>query len=45
VAEDLSEEEKKTELLPILVQEIYVLSKQGKLDEASKLCESLPLEE
>ncbi|KAK4541341.1 hypothetical protein LTR36_008099 [Oleoguttula mirabilis] len=39
--EDLSEEEKKAELLPITVQQIYVLSRQGRIEEAGKLARSI----
>lgn len=34
--EDLSEEEKKAELLPIVVQQLYVFSKLGKVQEAEE---------
>ena len=39
--EDLSEEDKKTELLPITVQQVYVLAKLDKLEEAEKLAQSI----
>lgn len=41
--EDISEEDKKSELAPIIVQQIYVLSRQGKDEEAKKLCESVDI--
>jgi signal recognition particle subunit SRP72 len=44
-ADDLSEEAQKEELLPIMVQQVYVLARQGKTEEAKKLCQSLPLAE
>ncbi|KAB8616618.1 hypothetical protein FH972_025954 [Carpinus fangiana] len=40
-ATDLDEAEKKAELLPITVQQIYVLSRLGKLGEAEKLSDSI----
>ncbi|KAI4158818.1 MAG: hypothetical protein LQ342_007115 [Letrouitia transgressa] len=43
--EDLSEEEKAKELLPIGIQQAYVLSKLGKIDEAQKLISSISLQE
>lgn len=43
--EDLSEEERKVELLPIIVQQAYVYTKLGKLDEAASLQNSLTLAE
>ena len=39
--EDLSEEEKQTELVPITVQQVYVLSKLGKLEEAEQLAQRI----
>lgn len=36
-SDELSDEEKKAELLPIMVQQVYVLVRQGKLEEAEKL--------
>ncbi|KAK0739189.1 hypothetical protein B0T21DRAFT_138604 [Apiosordaria backusii] len=41
--EDLDEEEKKTELVPILVQQAYVFTKLGKLDEALSLQNAINL--
>jgi signal recognition particle subunit SRP72 len=43
--EDLTEAEKKAEILPILVQQVYVLTQLGKIDEAEKLCSDLPIAE
>lgn len=42
--EDLDEEEKKVELVPIVVQQAYVYTKLGKLDEAASLQNSLNLD-
>jgi signal recognition particle subunit SRP72 len=42
--EDLDEEEKKAELVPIIVQQAYVLTKLGKSDEAAALQKSLSLD-
>ncbi|KAK3100964.1 Signal recognition particle subunit SRP72, partial [Teratosphaeriaceae sp. CCFEE 6253] len=39
--EDLSEAEKKAELLPITVQQVYVLARQGRTAEAEKLAQSI----
>jgi signal recognition particle subunit SRP72 len=44
-ADDLSEEAQKEELLPIMVQQVYVLARQGKIEEATKICQELPLAE
>ncbi|KAK4203674.1 putative signal recognition particle SRP72 [Triangularia verruculosa] len=41
--EDLDEDEKKTELVPILVQQAYVFTKLGKLDEALSLQNAINL--
>ena len=43
--EDLDEEEKKTELVPIIVQQAYVFTRLGKLDEAASLYNSIDLSE
>ncbi|AEO62801.1 8c6d4b80-7ec9-4fa7-b0e0-79ed5a93bcb5 [Thermothielavioides terrestris] len=43
--EDLDEEEKKAELVPILVQQAYVYTKLGKLDEAANLGKLLSLDD
>jgi signal recognition particle subunit SRP72 len=40
-SEDLPEEVKTAEMLPITVQQIYVLTRQGRHDDAAKLYESL----
>ncbi|KAK0626663.1 hypothetical protein B0T14DRAFT_111939 [Immersiella caudata] len=42
-SEDLDGEEKKAELVPILVQQAYVSTRLGKLDEATALYKSLDL--
>ncbi|KAF2674266.1 hypothetical protein BT63DRAFT_408469 [Microthyrium microscopicum] len=42
-SDDLSDDIKKTELPPILIQQAYVLSTLGKHEEATKLCESLAI--
>lgn len=39
--DDLTEEDKETELLPITVQQIYVLTKLGRHEEAEKLVQSI----
>ncbi|TKA71863.1 hypothetical protein B0A49_03582 [Cryomyces minteri] len=41
--DELSEEEKIAEILPITVQQIYVLTQQGRLEEAEKLAASLTI--
>ena len=43
--EDLTEAEKKAELLPIIVQQVYVLIQLGKVDEAEELCINIPFAE
>ncbi|KAK1760742.1 hypothetical protein QBC47DRAFT_313009 [Echria macrotheca] len=43
--EDLDDEEKKTELLPITVQQIYVFTRLGKLEEAEGLRKAIDLSE
>ncbi|OCL12327.1 hypothetical protein AOQ84DRAFT_437100 [Glonium stellatum] len=43
--EDLTEVEKKAELLPIIVQQVYVLIQLGKVDEAEELCTNIPFAE
>ncbi|KAL2266518.1 hypothetical protein VTJ83DRAFT_5870 [Remersonia thermophila] len=43
--EDLSDEDKKAELVPIIVQQAYVCTKLGKLDEAAGLQKSLSLDD
>ena len=42
---DLSEAEKQSELLPISVQQVYVLTQLGKIDEAAQLAASIPFAE
>ncbi|KAF2431769.1 hypothetical protein EJ08DRAFT_648729 [Tothia fuscella] len=44
-SEELSEEEKKTELLPIAVQQICVFTRQGRYEEASQLSKSIDLKD
>jgi len=44
-SEDLSNEEKAAEILPIAVQQVYALTQLGKLDEAAALQNSLQLSE
>ncbi|KAF2864712.1 signal recognition particle protein-like protein [Massariosphaeria phaeospora] len=41
-ATNLAEEEKKAELLPITVQQVYVLTQMGKVDEAEQLATTIP---
>jgi len=43
--EDMSEEDKKAELLPMSVQHVFVLTQLGKIDEAEKLAASIPFTE
>lgn len=43
--DDLSEEEKRAEILPITVQQIYVLVSQGRLEEASTLASTFKANE
>jgi signal recognition particle subunit SRP72 len=43
--DELDEEEKKAELVPIIVQQAYVFTKLGKLDEAAGLQRSLNLDD
>ncbi|KAH9867988.1 hypothetical protein IAQ61_007295 [Plenodomus lingam] len=42
---DLSDAEKQAELLPITVQQVYVLTQLGKIDEAEQLATSIPFAE
>ncbi|KAL0263158.1 Signal recognition particle subunit SRP72 [Diplodia seriata] len=44
-SEDLTEEDKKAEIMPILIQQIYVLHKLRKFDEAAKLADEVSLQE
>ncbi|KAJ4345011.1 Signal recognition particle subunit SRP72 [Ascochyta clinopodiicola] len=39
---DFSEEEKKAEILPITVQQVFVLTQMGKIDEAEQLATTIP---
>ncbi|CAO2651499.1 Nn.00g040690.m01.CDS01 [Neocucurbitaria sp. VM-36] len=39
---DLSDAEKQAELLPITVQQVYVLTQMGKIDEAEQLATNIP---
>ena len=43
--DDLTDKEKIAELLPISVQQLYVASKLGKIEEAEKLASGIALEE
>ena len=43
--EELTEEEKTAELLPISVQQLYLLRRLGKTDEADKLASGISLQE
>jgi len=42
-SEDLTDDEKKAELLPITIQQVYVLTRQGKMEEAESLARTLDL--
>jgi signal recognition particle subunit SRP72 len=44
-ASDLSESEKQAELMPITVQQVYVLTQLGKIDEAEELATKIPFAE
>ena len=44
-SEELSEDEKRAELLPIQVQQVYALARQGKTDEAAALHDAIDLSE
>ena len=44
-SEDLSDEEKAIEILPIRVQQLYVLNRLGKVDEAKALAGQLSSQE
>lgn len=44
-ASELSDAEKQAELLPITVQQVYVLTQLGKTDEAEALATSIPFAE
>lgn len=41
----MSDEEKQAELLPITVQQVYVLTQLGKIDQAEELATSIPFAE
>lgn len=43
--DDLTDQEKTAELLPISVQQLYVVSRLGKTEEAEKLASDIALEE
>lgn len=43
--DELTEQEKTAELLPISVQQLYLLSKLGKTEEADKLASDISLQE
>lgn len=43
--DDLTDQEKIAELLPISVQQLYVVSKLGKIEEAETLASGIALEE
>ena len=43
--DELTEEEKTAELLPISVQQLYLLTKLGKTEEADKLASDISLQE
>ena len=42
--DELTEQEKTAELLPISVQQLYLLSKLGKTEEADKLASDISLQ-
>ncbi|KAF2477568.1 uncharacterized protein BDR25DRAFT_330305 [Lindgomyces ingoldianus] len=42
---DLSEAEKEAEILPITVQQVYLLVQMGRVDEAEQLCTTIPFAE
>lgn len=43
-ADELSDEEKRAELLPILAQQVYVMSRLGQIEEARRLSSILDVE-
>lgn len=43
-ATDLREEQKRNELLPIIVQQAYIISKQGRQEESAKICENVTVD-
>lgn len=44
-SEDLSPEEKESELLPITIQQLYTLVSQGKVEEAEEIAKEISLDE
>lgn len=44
-ATDMSDAEKQAEILPITVQQVYLLTQMGKMDEAEKLASTIPFTE
>jgi signal recognition particle subunit SRP72 len=42
---DFTDEERKAEILPITVQQVYVLTQMGKIDEAEQLVTTIPFAE
>lgn len=43
--EDMSDAEKEAEILPMKVQQVYILTQMGKVDEAEQLATSIPFTE
>ncbi|KAK7181806.1 hypothetical protein DPSP01_012514 [Paraphaeosphaeria sporulosa] len=43
--EDMSDEEKKAEVLPMKVQQVYILTQMGKFDEAEQVAKTIPFTE
>jgi len=43
--EDLTESEKKAEMLPMKVQHVYILTQMGKLEEAERVASTIPFTE
>lgn len=43
-SEDLSPEEKESELLPITIQQLYTLVSQGKVEEAEEIVKEISLD-
>jgi signal recognition particle subunit SRP72 len=41
----MSDAEKKAEILPMKVQQVYILTQMGKIDEAEKLATTIPYTE
>jgi signal recognition particle subunit SRP72 len=44
-SQDLSEEEKKSELVPIQIQQTYIATILGKLEDAAKISKEIDLKE